>query len=171
MALDTVQKISVAFTLNGEIVQALVEPRTLLLDYLRDHAEYTSTRRGCESGQCGACTALLDGMAVHACSVLLVTCRDRSVTTVEAADKDPQLRHLQEAFVDRGAIQCGYCTPGIILSAKALLSEKSQPSEMDIKIALAGNICRCTGYYKIIEAVQDAAKRSAAPGAGGEAAR
>lgn len=171
MTLDAVQMISVAFILNGEPVQALVEPRTLLLDYLRNHVEYTSARRGCESGQCGACTVLLDGVAVHACSVLLVTCRDRSVTTVEAADKDPQLRQLQEAFVERGAIQCGYCTPGIILSAKALLSEKPRPSEMDIKIALAGNICRCTGYYKIMEAVQDVAKRSAEPRADREATR
>ena len=171
MALDTVQKLSVTFTLNGESVQALVEPRTLLLDYLRNHVEVTSARRGCESGQCGACTVLLDGLAVHSCSVLLVTCRDRSVTTIEAADQDPQLRQLQGAFVDRGAIQCGYCTPGIILSAKALLSEKPQPSDSDIKIALAGNICRCTGYYKIIEAIQDVAKRSVAPGAAGEAAR
>ncbi len=171
MTLDTVQTISIAFILNGESVQALVEPRTLLLDYLRNHVEYTSARRGCESGQCGACTVLLDGQAVHGCSVLLVTCRDRSVPTIEAADKAPLLRQLQEAFVDCGAIQCGYCTPGIILSAKALLSEKPQPSEMDIKIALAGNLCRCTGYYKIIEAVQDVAKRPAAPGAAGEAAR
>lgn len=149
----------VQLTVNGEQQQGLLEPQTLLLDYLRDHLELTGARRGCESGYCGACTVLLDGQPVHSCSVLAMASRGAQVQTIEGADATVRL--LQEAFVAHGAIQCGYCTPGIILTAKALLAENSRPSEGEVRVAISGNLCRCTGYVKIVEAIQAVAAQIA----------
>jgi carbon-monoxide dehydrogenase small subunit len=138
---------------NGQLHALEAEPWRLLLDVLRDDLGLTGAKRGCETGYCGCCTALLDGKAVHACSILAVRAAGREITTIEGLGKDGRLDPLQEAFVARGASQCGYCTPGMILSAKALLSEKPRPTEQDVRVALAGNLCRCTGYVKIVEAV------------------
>jgi carbon-monoxide dehydrogenase small subunit len=147
------QKIS--FTLNGHPVETLVEPHWTLLDLLRDHLELTGTKEGCGQGECGACTVLLDGQAVNACLFPVLEAEGREVTTIEGlAAPDGSLHPLQEAFINYGAVQCGFCTPGMILSAKALLDENPHPAEDDIRTALAGNFCRCTGYAQIIQAVQ-----------------
>jgi len=153
---------AVQLTVNGKPQQGVIEPETLLLDYLRDHLELTGARRGCESGYCGACTVLLDGQPVHSCSVLAVTSRGSEVQTIEGTDATVRL--LQEAFVARGAIQCGYCTPGIILTAKALLAENPRPSDVEVRVAISGNICRCTGYVKIVEAIQAVAAQMTGSG-------
>jgi carbon-monoxide dehydrogenase small subunit len=150
----------VRLTINGESVERSIEPRTLLLDFLRDDLGLTGARRGCESGYCGACTVLLDAQVVHSCSLLAVTCANREVQTIEGLAGPAELDRLQEAFIAAGAIQCGYCTPGMILAAKALLAENARPSEADIRAALAGNLCRCTGYVKIIAAIQAVAARA-----------
>jgi carbon-monoxide dehydrogenase small subunit len=147
------QKIS--FTLNGHPVETLVEPHWTLLDLLRDHLELTGTKEGCGQGECGACTVLLDGQAVNACLFPVLEAEGREVTTIEGlAAPDGSLHPLQEAFINYGAVQCGFCTPGMILSAKALLDENPHPAENDIRTALAGNFCRCTGYAQIIQAIQ-----------------
>jgi aerobic carbon-monoxide dehydrogenase small subunit len=143
------------FKLNGHSVETLVEPHWTLLDLLRDHLELTGTKEGCGQGECGACTVLLDGLAVNACLFPVLEAEGREVTTIEGlAGPDGSLHPLQEAFINYGAVQCGFCTPGMILSAKALLDENPHPAEDDIRTALAGNFCRCTGYAQIIQAVQ-----------------
>jgi carbon-monoxide dehydrogenase small subunit len=147
------QKIS--FILNGHPLEALVEPHWTLLEYLRDREELTGTKEGCGQGECGACTVLIDGKAVNACLFPILEVEGTSVTTIEGlALPDGTLHPLQEAFINYGAVQCGFCTPGMILSAKALLDENPHPAEEDIRTALAGNFCRCTGYTQIIQAVQ-----------------
>jgi len=147
------QKIS--FTLNGHPLETLVEPHWTLLELLRDELELTGTKEGCGQGECGACTVLLDGLAVNACLFPVLEAEGREVTTIEGlAGPDGSLHPLQEAFINYGAVQCGFCTPGMILSAKALLDENPHPAEDDIRTALAGNFCRCTGYAQIIQAVQ-----------------
>ena len=147
------QKIS--FTLNGHPLETLVEPHWTLLELLRDELELTGTKEGCGQGECGACTVLLDGLAVNACLFPVLEAEGREVTTIEGlAGADGSLHPLQEAFINYGAVQCGFCTPGMILSAKALLDENPHPAEDDIRTALAGNFCRCTGYAQIIQAVQ-----------------
>ena len=134
-----------------------VEPRTLLLDLLLDQLDLTGARRGCESSYCGACSVLLDGDVVHSCSVLAVTAQRREITTIEGLANGDTLDPVQQAFVEGGAIQCGYCTPGLILAAYSLLRENPSPSEAEIKEWLLGNLCRCTGYQKVVAAVQRAA--------------
>jgi len=128
-----------------------------LLDFLREELGLKGTKKGCDSGQCGACTIFMDGKAVNACLVLAVQAAGREVMTIEALSSDGRLHPLQEAFVEEGAVQCGFCTPGMIMSAKALLDEKKEPSEEEIRKALSGNLCRCTGYVKIVKAVRKAA--------------
>ena len=146
------------FTLNGEQVKVEVEASWTLLYLLREKLELTGTKLGCGYGECGACTVIMDGQAVNACLVPVLEAEGMSVTTIEGlAQSDGQLHPLQKAFIDHGAVQCGFCTPGMIMSAKALLDEKKSPTDEEIKESIAGNLCRCTGYVKIIEAVKVAA--------------
>lgn len=151
------KRVPISLVVNGEEVFVDIEPRQTLLEVLRDELNLTGARRGCEENFCGACTVILDGVAVHSCSVLAVQAQGRKVTTIEGLANNGQLHPLQEAFVEHGALQCGYCTPGIILSALALLSEEPRPTEEKIRDSLVGNTCRCTGYVKIVQAIQSAA--------------
>ena len=128
-----------------------------LLDFLREDLGLKGTKRGCDSGQCGACTIIMDGKTMNACLVLAIQADGKEILTIEGLSSGGRLHPLQEAFVEEGAVQCGFCVPGMILSAKALLDEKKDPSGEEIREALSGNLCRCTGYVKIIKAVQKAA--------------
>ena len=139
--------------INGESYQLKVKPNLLLLDLLRDNLGLTGTKRGCDTGECGACTVLLEGKPINSCLMLAVEAEGKDILTIEGLAKNGQLHPLQEAFIKTGAFQCGFCTPGMLLSAKALLDANSNPQEEEIKKAMAGNICRCTGYVKIIDAV------------------
>lgn len=141
-------------TINDEVVDVEVEPHKTLLEVLREELGFTGTKEGCGLGACGACTVLLDGEPVLACLTLLLEVRNRRVTTIEGLVKNGKPDPLQQAFVNHGAIQCGFCTPGAIMSAKALLGKKPNPSSQEIREALSGNLCRCTGYQKILEAVE-----------------
>ena len=149
---------TVSMTVNGKVGSADVEPRTLLVHYIRDHIGLTGTHVGCEHGVCGACTVIYDGAPVRSCSLLAVQADGMEINTVEGlCNEDGSTGVLQDAFRDAHAMQCGYCTPGMLVAADALLKENSEPSLEDIKEAIGGNICRCTGYVKIVEAVQAAA--------------
>lgn len=148
------------FTLNGEQVTAEVEPWATLLEVIRDNFDLTGAKEGCGYGECGTCTVLMDGLAVTSCLVLAVQAEGRDIVTIEGlASRDGELHPLQKAFMQKGAIQCGFCTPGMILSAKALLDRNGNPTEEEIKKAVAGNICRCTGYVKVIEAIRSASRK------------
>jgi len=153
------QTAALAMTVNGDPVELAIRPHKTLLEVLREDLGLTGTKHGCELGECGTCAVLLDGEPVLSCLVLGVACQGRSVTTVEGLADGPRLHPLQDAFAALGAAQCGYCTPGFLMTAKALLDENADPSRDDIKSALAGNLCRCTGYLKIYEAVEAAATR------------
>jgi carbon-monoxide dehydrogenase small subunit len=144
--------------INGETAEVVVEPKTTLLHVLREDLGLTGTKEGCGIGDCGACTVLLDGKPVASCLTLAVEVRDREVLTIEGLSKDGDLHPLQRAFIDHFAVQCGFCTPGMILSAKALLDRNPHPVEEEVRQALSGNLCRCTGYVKIVEAVLAAAE-------------
>ena len=149
----------VRFQINGKNVEGEVEPRKLLVDFIRDDLEMTATHIGCEHGVCGACTILMNGAAVRSCLMLAVQADGATISTVEASAKDnEELRALQDAFHQHHALQCGFCTPGILMSMVAFLSEVSDPTEDDIRVALSGNLCRCTGYRNIIRAVSAAAE-------------
>lgn len=150
----------VSLTVNGTHHEVDVPPTFRLIDLLRDELGLTGTKEGCGAGECGSCTVLLDGRAVCSCLVLAVQARGRQVTTIEGLAENGELHVLQRMFIDKGAVQCGYCTPGMIMSAKALLDENPHPTEADIRKALAGNLCRCTGYTAIVEAVMAAAESS-----------
>jgi carbon-monoxide dehydrogenase small subunit len=152
----------VSMTVNGEARQAEVEPRTLLVTFLRDTLGLTGTHVGCETSQCGACTVLLNGQAVKSCTVLAVQADGAQVTTIEGLAPHGTLHPVQQAFWDEHGLQCGYCTPGMVLSSYALLQDDPNPSEAAIRHALEGNICRCTGYVNIVKAVQAAGERLAA---------
>jgi carbon-monoxide dehydrogenase small subunit len=141
------------FTVNGKPRAVDVEPQARLIDVLRDRLDLTGTKEGCGEGECGACTVLMDGAAVNACLVLALQARGRGVVTVEGLARDGELDPLQKAFIQEGAIQCGYCSPGMLMSAKALLLHNPRPTEPEIRAAIAGNLCRCTGYTKIVKAV------------------
>jgi carbon-monoxide dehydrogenase small subunit len=145
---------------NGEPAFAAAAPHDTLLELLREALGLCGTKHGCELGECGACTVLLDGRPVLSCLVLALECEGRDVLTIEGLAAGPRLDPLQEAFADRGAAQCGYCTPGILLAARALLDAEPRPSRETIREALAGNLCRCTGYQQIVEAVEAAALAS-----------
>jgi len=150
----------IKFTLNREIVSAEVEPQTALIDLLRDQFQLTGTKLGCGYGECGACTVILDGMAVNSCLILATQVHGREVTTIEGlTPRDGTLHPIQQAFVDHGAVQCGFCTPGMVMMAKAILDENPMPTMDDVKKGISGNICRCTGYKKIIEAIQAVSKK------------
>jgi len=147
---------AITLTINGEEKTLSVRRSETLLDALR-RASYTSVKNGCKTGDCGACTVLLDGQPVHSCMTSAVEAEGREVTTVEALSSDDRLHPIQQAFIETGAIQCGYCTPAKILVAKALLDHNPDPTEDEIREALSGNLCRCTGYVKTVQAVQRAA--------------
>ncbi len=145
------------FTLNGQVVEKEVAPNETLLDFLRDDLRMTSAKKGCDEGECGTCTILLDGKPVNACLMLAVQVEDREVTTLEGLSTNGKPDAIQQAFLDHYGYQCGFCTPGVILVTKALLDRNPSPSEDQIKEALEGNLCRCTGYQQIIESVLKAA--------------
>jgi len=153
----------VKFRLNGEEVELAVEPHWTLLEALREELDLTGTKEGCSEGVCGSCTVLVDGAPVRACLTLALEVEGREILTVEGLGGPDGLDPLQRAFIERGAVQCGFCTSGMLMAAKGLLLENPNPSQEDIKRALAGNICRCTGYIKIIEAVEEAASLSPTP--------
>ena len=149
----------VTFVLNGESVQMNVPPHWTLLKLLRDGFGLTGTKEGCGIGECGACTVLMDGVPVNACLVLAPKVEGREVQTVEGLGNRTALHPLQRSFIEHGAVQCGFCTPGILLSAKALIERKPHANQEEIREALSGHLCRCTGYHQIIEAVEAVGKR------------
>lgn len=150
----------VNFKLNGEDVSINVDDHVTLLDMLRDNFELFGAKEGCGYGECGSCTVLVDDLAVNSCLMLAPAVNGRSVETVEGlSGARGELDQMQKSFVEKGAVQCGFCTPGMIMSAKALVKEKCCPTEEEIRKGMAGNLCRCTGYTKIVEAVKDAAER------------
>ena len=149
-------KVAITLKINSEEYELLVEPKRTLLDALREDLVLTGTKKGCDQGDCGACTVLFDGKAVNSCLVLAVEAVGHEIATIEGLAQGGKLHALQEAFIKLGAVQCGYCTPGMLLSAKALLNKNPHPSREDVKIAIAGNLCRCTGYVKIIDAILEA---------------
>lgn len=149
---------NIHFYVNGRPISLETEPDRRLLDILREDMHLTGTKEGCSEGECGACTVLLDGEAAHACLILAIQLEGRKVTTIEGLMENGELDILQRAFVKEIAIQCGFCTPGMIMSAKALLLKNPHPSEDEIRRALAGNLCRCSGYQQIVRAVQAAAQ-------------
>jgi carbon-monoxide dehydrogenase small subunit len=153
------RNVQVVFTVNGEASDASFAPYKTLLEVLREDLGLTGTKHGCELGECGACAVLVDGEPKLSCLVLAVECADKSVDTVEGLASGAKLHPLQAAFADLGAAQCGYCTPGILMTAKALLDKENAPSRERIKEAISGNLCRCTGYQQIFEAIEEAAKR------------
>jgi carbon-monoxide dehydrogenase small subunit len=146
------------FIVNGQAYELLIEPRTTLLELLRNEIGLTGTKYGCGTADCGACTVLVDGKPMLSCSTLAITVRDKEILTIEGVAQGIVLHPIQQAFVDYGAVQCGFCTPGMILTSKALLDENPSPTREEVKEALGGNLCRCTGYIKIIDAVLHAAE-------------
>ncbi|TAK81433.1 MAG: (2Fe-2S)-binding protein [Betaproteobacteria bacterium] len=154
-------KLHMTLKVNGEEVEASFAPYKTLLEVLREDLDLTGTKHGCELGECGACAVLIDGEPQLACLVLALECEGRSVQTVEGLANGTQLHPLQAAFADRGGSQCGYCTPGMLMTAKGLLDKEPQPSRERIREAIAGNICRCTGYNQIVEAIEAAASELA----------
>jgi len=150
--------IQIECVVNGKKTSAKVNPDRVLVDFLRDDLGLTGTKKGCGVGECGACTVIVDGRTVNSCLVLAVAVDGCSVTTVEGLGSGDDLDALQQAFIDHGAIQCGFCTPGMLLSAKALLDRNAKPTRGEIKRAISGNLCRCTGYTKIVDAIAAAAQ-------------
>jgi carbon-monoxide dehydrogenase small subunit len=156
----------IQFTINGKEMSLVVPAHRTLLQLLREDLHLTGTKEGCGEGECGACTVLLDGRAVNACLTLAVEVDGSDVRTIESESEGPELSVLQEAFVRNHALQCGFCTPGMIMSARSLLEKNPSPTAEQIKEAIAGNLCRCTGYEPIIRAVLDAAERTKSRGGG-----
>ena len=154
-------KQSIELKVNGEIREVVIEPRTTLLEVLREELGLTGTKQGCDTGDCGACTVLIDGKPCVSCLTLAVEAQGEEILTIEGLGRDSKLHPLQEAFIEHFAVQCGFCTPGMILSAKALLDRNPHPTEGEIKEAISGNLCRCTGYVKIVQAIRAAAKYQA----------
>jgi carbon-monoxide dehydrogenase small subunit len=152
-------KTLISLTVNGIGHELAVEPNRTLVDVLRYDLELTGTKKGCDMGECGSCTVILNGKPVNSCLVLAVQANGSEITTIEGLKTAGQLHPLQQAFVEKGAIQCGFCSPGMILSASSLLEKNPNPSEAEIREALSGNLCRCTGYQKIVEAVQSVGRR------------
>ena len=148
------------FIINGRHYEVFVEPQTTLLELLRDQLQFTGAKFSCGVGECGACTVLVEDKPILSCLTLAITVRNKRILTIEGLSQGDKLHPIQQAFIDLGAIQCGFCTPGMILSAKALLDENPNPTREDVKPALAGNLCRCTGYVKIVDAVLAAAKKT-----------
>lgn len=152
------KKSIVSFTLNGEPVDVLTDDNTTLLDLLRDHIGLTGTKKGCEEGECGACTVIINDRPVNSCITLVRNVEGCNIITIEGLSQNGVLTPIQQQFIDQWAFQCGYCTPGMIMSATALLNRNPHPTEIEIREAIEGNLCRCTGYQKIVEAIQLAAE-------------
>jgi len=148
----------VGLTVNGTLYELSVRPWEALLEVIRDKLGLTGAKEGCGLGECGACTVIMDGKTVNSCLVLAAEADGKQITTIEGLTDGDKLHPIQEAFIEYGGLQCGFCTPGMIMSAKALLDENPNPSEEEIRRGIAGNLCRCTGYTKIIEAITSAAK-------------
>ncbi|MGE0811781.1 MAG: (2Fe-2S)-binding protein [Vicinamibacterales bacterium] len=159
-------RLLLTLTVNGEPAVAAVDPAKTLLEVLREDLRLTGTKHGCELGECGACAVLLDGEPVLSCLVVAPECEGRTVVTVEGLARDGRLDPLQDAFADLGAAQCGYCTPGLLVTARALLDREPRPSRDRIREAIAGNLCRCTGYQQIVDAIETAARSGRPPEAG-----
>ncbi len=153
------QKQFLTLRVNGEEREVAAFPNRTLLEVLRENLLLTGTKEGCDDGVCGTCTVLVDGKPVRSCLLLAIQCEGKEITTIEGLAHEGRLHPVQEAFIDHGAIQCGYCTPGMILTAKSLLEETADPGNEEIKRAISGNFCRCTGYNKIVEAIASAAAR------------
>jgi len=154
------KKLKLNITVNGISHTLRIDPNLRLLDLLREELHLTGTKEGCGIGECGACTVILDGRAVNSCLILAGQCEGREITTIEGVTPEDDLSPLQQSFLDNGAVQCGFCTPGMILSATALLNHNSTPTEAEIREAISGNLCRCTGYTQIVEAIQAVADGS-----------
>jgi len=154
------KKLKLNITVNGISHTLRIDPTLRLLDLLREELHLTGTKEGCGIGECGACTVILDGRAVNSCLILAGQCEGREITTIEGVTPEDDLSPLQQSFLDNGAVQCGFCTPGMILSATALLNHNSTPTEAEIREAISGNLCRCTGYTQIVEAIQVVAEGS-----------
>jgi carbon-monoxide dehydrogenase small subunit len=155
------EKVDLAFVVNGEPVRLTAAPDATLLEVLREELELTGTKYGCGEGECGACSVLLDGKVVNSCLVLALECAGSEVLTIEGLRSNGELHPIQQAFVDHGAIQCGFCTPGMIMATYALLQANPNPTEVEVRRGLEGNLCRCTGYRKIIDAVLSLARGGA----------
>jgi len=153
----------IKLNINNIDYEVSVNDNDLLVDVIRRRIGLTGTKKGCGEGSCGTCTVLIDGKRALACLTLAMSCQEKKVLTIEGMEKNGELHPIQEAFVEKGAIQCGFCTPGMVLSAKALLDQNPKPSVEEIKYGMSGNLCRCTGYVKIVEAIESAAKTMAAP--------
>lgn len=153
----------ISLTVNDKTYEVAVNPNQTLVDLLRYQLELTGTKKGCEVGDCGSCTVIMDGKPVNSCLVLAVQANGRTIMTIEGLEIDVGLHPIQESFVEKGAIQCGFCSPGMILTAKSLLDRNPNPDERDIRMAISGNLCRCTGYQKIVEAIQDAGAKKHLP--------
>lgn len=151
------EQLLIKVTVNGQPHEVLIEHDLRLIDLLRDKLGLTGTKEGCGKGECGACTVILDGKTVDSCIVLAAQADGKAILTIEGMGTPEQLHPIQEAFIRNGAVQCGYCTPGMVLSAKALLDKHVNPSEEEIRRAISGNLCRCTGYQKIVDSIKDAA--------------
>jgi carbon-monoxide dehydrogenase small subunit len=149
----------ISMTVNGKVRKGSVEPRLLLAHFLREHLRLTGTHLGCDTSQCGACTVLVDGRSVKSCTVFAVQAGGSSITTIEGLASNGQLHRVQEGFWEEHGLQCGYCTPGMIMTAVTLLKDNPTPSEQEIREGISGNFCRCTGYQHIVNAIQYAAKR------------
>jgi carbon-monoxide dehydrogenase small subunit len=156
-------KVAISLTVNGDPYEVHVEPHRTLLDVLRDDLGLTGTNRGCNQGDCGACTVHVDGKAMNSCLVLAVDADGARVTTIEGLARSGRLHPVQQAFIDEGAVQCGYCTPGMIMTAAALLDETPDPTDEQIREGIEGNLCRCTGYEAIVRAVRAAARAGRKP--------
>lgn len=154
----TLAKIPVSFSVNGELQEILVQPWQTLLDALRDELRLTGTKEGCGNGNCGACTVILNGRAIDSCCMLAAEAQGQDILSVEGLAQNGVLDPLQKAFIEHDALQCGFCTPGLLMSARAFLNQNPHPSEREIRLAIAGNLCRCTGYDKIVRAIQAAAE-------------
>ena len=161
MATEAIAKQQVSMTVNGQQRQADVEPRRLLVHFIREDLGLTGTHVGCDTSQCGACTVIMDGLAVKSCTVLAAQADGAEITTIEGLAKDGELHPIQEGFWEEHGLQCGFCTPGMIMSAYDLLQRNPNPSEAEIRHAIDGNICRCTGYQHIVKSIQYAANKMA----------
>lgn len=157
-------KQQVALEINGRVYDLVISHRDLLVDVLRKKLGLIGTKKGCGNGDCGACTVLVEGEPTLSCLTLAITCNGKKITTVEGLAQGGQLHPIQEAFINHGAIQCGYCTPGMIMSAKGLLDKNPKPTLDEIKVAISGNLCRCTGYKRIVEAIQMSSETMSAQG-------